>query len=310
MRINDEQSVDHFWDCNEIAYWKSEGVYYDPRYNSYHWTDGDTLNPNEEFSEGWYNHAKFHFKTGRLCNIPQPDPNRRPKPQSKKRKSRNGNVVNFIKLDIISLCIKTDFNEADNPVTSWRKQQDCSFSIKSIVENRCMYWSRDIDGHCSCPEAYDHAIGNPIDLDRIDTIKEKDRLLEHPVDEWFEEAEAIAFEKIKELYDRDELKYINRTTGADVFYYPKWDVFFDGHGKLIKEMTRSRRKSNRDPTEFVREWQGPTAMEKQDNGMLIAVDNSGRIDPVEMHELLHNIQKIVKKGGIKEIVEFWDDFNE
>jgi hypothetical protein len=262
-RIADKQSLMYFYDYGEIAYYKSEGVYYDPSCRKFYDPAGRVYDPYKHFNTIWFEESRFYFKNGLICRLPEQKGDKQRKP------TRRGNsqMINFLVLGTMSTCSKTTFNQAGHSTTSWEHQDPCQFSVKSIIENRCMFWASDLYGHCSCYEAYQQKVsGNDISLDRIEIIKRQDeeRKFNHlPPDHHFEDAENVGVQTLSVWYNQDN-KLVMLKGGESqnsVFFFKEWDTFFNGHGKFLKQMTKEKRLNNRDPQDIVNSWVGPLAMQ-------------------------------------------------
>lgn len=269
MRISDRDDLQYYYDRNEIAKWESEASYYDPSDNTHYESSGHIYDPHHSFNHRWFQRASFEFKNGDPCYLPEQDPSRNDKKPKRRRRS-NGDIINFITLGAMSTCSKTKWNEASHPYAFWNDQHPCSFAVKSIENNHCMYWGTVIAGHCSCVEAYAEASGAEFDISRIETIRISDKKREkksQPVDHHFEEAEHVHIDELNSWYTQRRLKClrnVNDNSGSSVFYDAEWDVFFNGNGRFLREMTKNRRQHDRVPHDVVNSWAGPISMKRDE----------------------------------------------
>lgn len=263
-RINKREDIRYLYTHDQIAYWQGEKIYYDPKYNTYHYYDGCRCHVRDVFSDSWFKHARFKYVNGTPCYLPEQDPSYRFVREKSRKRSRisrrsKGDFTNFLILDTMSLCSQTD-NTNNHPKTSWARQKECHFSIKSLIENRCMYWGGNLDGHCSCVEAYLNANGQNVDTTRIENIRIGDKVREEksrfeglPFDHHFEEARNIAVRELSRLNDIGELPCINNGNGYSVFYHKKWHVLFNGNGQFLEELTKKMRESEKSGEDFIKE---------------------------------------------------------
>lgn len=271
-RIFNSTDVEHYYRIMDIGYNKEEQCYFDPTTGMCYEPDGDEIDPEKSFEDGWEGRLLFYYQDGSRVLVKKAimrlskdrETYRRIKKPTRgkilKNRSPSGRT-NFLIPDTMSVCSQTD-NSNNHPKTSWAKQSECFFSIKSVVENRCMYWDGNLDGHCDCVEAYRDKIGQDVDTTRIENIRTMDRVREEksrfeglPFNHHFEEARKVAVAELSRLNDVGELPSITNGHGYSVFYHKKWHVIFDGNGTFLEELTILLRKSNKTARDFIREDQ-------------------------------------------------------
>jgi len=321
-RINDSIDLKYYYEREEIAYSEEYTDYYDPDYNIYYSRSGNIFHPHDHYNHKWFEAVRFYFIHGPRCYLPEQDQRLQDKKpaQQPPQDPDNTSITNFIELGLMSTCTKTKFNSSGKAITNWRIQIFCSFSIMSVVGDRCMHWNSDLDGHCDCLLAYDHKKGKSVDLSSTERIKQKDKNNNLPSDHHFEDAREISMNSLSELFHKTkQLIKLRDTSDADasIYYYKDWDVFFDGYGKFLEHMTTKRRKDDCDPDDFVQSWTEPLSMKKDEDqwtkhvinqlftdkpnaidridSKVIPGDYSGSVDPLELHQMYHNLQKISKK---------------
>lgn len=156
------------------------------------------------------------------------------------------NITNLIKVDIMSLCSVTD-TEGNRPTTSWEKQMPCSFAHISLVADRCMHWRAAYNGHCSCHDAYAHKTGAEFLLPR-EAEKSGDNA-------WFTEAEEVHIDEVQRWHMACDLPLYRTASNhqGEIYYYEKWDVFFDGYGHFQEKLTTFKRKGKFTAKEAIHE---------------------------------------------------------
>lgn len=265
QQIYDSKGVQNFYEQGIMAYCEKENCYYDPRNGMCYESDGEEFDPATCFSQGWESGLTFRYYDG-LKFFPMTQTSSRQERDKQKRRrspsrpSRNdSHITNFLIPDTMSKCSKTKY-ENNHPKTNWAVQMDCSFSIKSIVENRCMYWIGNLDGHCDCVEAYDYARGQTIDTTRIERIRHSDKIREEksqfeglPADHHFEDARYINISELTRLHDMGDLPSYKNKKGYSIYYHKKWHVLFTGNGVFLEELTKKMRKSKETAREFLHE---------------------------------------------------------
>lgn len=314
QRIGDEYDIKHYYEAEEISYNGEYTLYYDPQSDIYYDADGSIFPAESKYTDHWFKGVRFYFKNGLRCYLPEQDPSlENNKPTKKDHHSiSKENIVNFLILDTMAMCQATNWNGANHPTTSWEEQLPCSFAIKSLVQNRCMFWCVNLDGHCDSCEAYDHKTGTKVSFDRIDSIRIIDKERERknlPSDHHFQDARDTNITYLNNLYNDNKLTLYKSPSDQSIFYDPDWDVFYNHTGRFLEEMTTTRRKQNIHPGGFVKSWSGSLLMETQEHEPLALIgvdcvtkgsnlqtewfstipesDNSEGMYSLEMHELLH-----------------------
>jgi hypothetical protein len=306
MIIENVTDLNYCYEQQNIAYCDEDEIYYDPSDDCYYNNCAESFSPHNVFTEYWLKHVRFYFKDGLRCYLPEQDPSMEDKKPTKKnrRSFSTEDIVNFLRLDTMAMCQATNWNGANHPTTSWEEQLPCSFAIKSLVQNRCMFWCVNLDGHCDSCEAYDHKTGTKVNFDRIDFIKERDIERERknlPPDHHFQDARDATSTYLSKLYTDKKLTLYKTPSGLSIFYDPDWDVFYNHTGTFLEEMTTTRRKQNIHPEGFVKSGSYSITMEKDVSPFTPIItdkpnffnhmpDNSGSMDSLEMHELLHTIR--------------------
>jgi len=246
-RITNETDLTYLYERSEIGFYGAEGVFYDPEYNSYHYKNGEQFDPRRFYNDVWFRRAEFKYNNGDECPLSNQ------LPAGCNPFSQSGDIINFLEIGPMSMCSKTKNQDRNSVSAAWEDQIPCTFAIKSIENPRCMFWSSHVDGHCSCVEAYDHATGRGAYLDRIKNIKVSDEKREqkkHPIDlkKHFEDAENVSIHLLQDWNDDGTLTKVH----SNVYYYAKWDVYFNSNGAFLERLTTQRRKYDSDPADLER----------------------------------------------------------
>jgi hypothetical protein len=240
-------------------------IYYDPLTKEYYEQNGNLNDPHRFFSAGWFRTAEFITLTGQRLILPEQESSWGRQKDEQPEAIRTSDVVNFVEIGIMAMCAQTDMSGA-HPSTCWENQRPCTFSIRSICNNRCMFWDIDLDGHCDSIDAYQHRQGQSIDLEKIQKIRKKDDMKNLPSDHHFKEAKSADSEILSNWYSEGRLERIrDASNGVDsIFYDPQWDVFWNGVCDFLEEITKKKRRTGRDAEEIVQNWIGDVGMQKYD----------------------------------------------
>jgi hypothetical protein len=167
------------------------------------------------------------------------------KPSRQEQNSTSDDVLNLIKVGVMSLCSVTD-TEGNRATAAWEKQMPCSFADISLVADRCMHWRAAYNGHCSCHDAFAQATGADFTLPK--------KAEESGDESWFTEAEEVHIDAVQRWHMDGDLplyKTASRHQG-EVYYYEKWDVFFDGYGHFLHQLSIFKRKNDLNPKDAIR----------------------------------------------------------
>ena len=264
--ISDRDELSYYWRRGILAHNDDHHLYYDPRNDSLHDASGAYLGEPDDYFED-PSMELFRHENGKVCQEYQDLYSRRIKRRrsSGPERWREGRyesegfegadgITNFLVLGIMSTCAKTD-HSGSNAKTNWEKQRPCNFAIRSVEENRCMYWCGSIDGHCSSNDAYAHKRGQK-SFSRTELVKKQeiDEERSNP-EHHFKRAERITVDQAQQLYSYNKLtEIINRKTQDSLFYYEDWDVYLNKYGKFLRELTEYKRKHDVDYIEVAQKW--------------------------------------------------------
>ena len=269
-RINNRTDLRHYYKTGDIAYSTDREMYFDPSNGKLYNSDASCVGKAWEYFCDTSVEDFFYVNSVRAdLDAPPRKSHIRHSYHRERRydgwdmerrtrrsyRSPNDRIVNFLALGTMSTCNETD-RSGPHPSTSWERQRPCNFASKSITQNKCMFWNGDLDGHCSCYKAYAHKTGAET-FDKRELIKQQIADEEGKnFDHHFEEAEKLGLAGAKELYKQDQLDELSAHPNqlGPIYYYKKWDVFFNKYGEFLRELTEYRRKHDAVPSELAYRW--------------------------------------------------------
>jgi hypothetical protein len=243
-RIFSTKDIDKLWYQKEIAYCFSEDVFYDPIQKRCYEKSGDkSFDPNLVYGKEWWHKLIFKFNDDSILNLDIY--HKKQELEKPQQINKFDDIINLLRIDTMSVCTATNLS-GPHPTVDWDQQYRCTFSVRSLVSPRCMFWNGTLDGHCSCNDAYDHAKGKTISLDRYKKLNNVPVISDESLTKNFSKARKISVEQLHALYSSGKLVMIHKDPNAkhQLFYSEELDILWNGYGDFLEELTIKKRKNN------------------------------------------------------------------